>query len=44
MSKNNESATQKINNTFQIQVFTTQLELLTRVTKDLKDEMVLMRQ
>jgi hypothetical protein len=44
MSKNNESVTQKINNTFQIKVFTTQLELLTRVTKDLKDEMVLMRQ
>jgi hypothetical protein len=44
MSKNNESTTQKMNNTFQIQVFTKQLELLTRVTKDLKYEMALMRQ
>ena len=34
----------KVNNTFQMQAFTQQLELLTRVTKDLKDEMALMRQ
>jgi hypothetical protein len=36
--------TPKVNNIFQIQAFTQQLELLTRVTKYLKDEMALMRQ
>jgi hypothetical protein len=36
--------TSKSNNTFQMQAFAKQLELLTGVTKDMKDEMVLMRQ
>ena len=44
ISRNNDSVTPKVNNIFQIQAFTQQLELLTRVTKDLKDEMALMRQ
>ena len=34
----------KMDNTFHVQTFTQQLELLTNVTIDLKDEMTLMRQ
>ena len=36
--------TSKSDNTFQMQAFAKQLELLTGVTKDMKDEMVSMRQ
>jgi hypothetical protein len=39
MSENNDSTTPKMDNTFQIQAFTKQLELLTRVMKKLKDDM-----
>jgi hypothetical protein len=44
MSKNNKSTTPKADDTFQMQVFAQQLEMLTKVMKDLKDEMTLMRQ
>jgi len=43
MSKNNESMTPKADDTFQMQIFAQQLEMLTNVMKDLKDEMTLMR-
>jgi hypothetical protein len=36
--------TPKVNNTFHIQTFTQQLELLTKVKKDMINEMALMRQ
>jgi hypothetical protein len=39
MSENSDSTTPKMDNTFQIQAFTKQLELLTRVMKKLKDDM-----
>jgi hypothetical protein len=38
------SVTSKANNNFQIQAFTKQLELLTRVMNDLKDDIALMKQ
>jgi len=44
MFENNESTKPKIKNTFQMQAFVQQLELLTGVMKDMKDEMALMRQ
>lgn len=44
MSKNNEFMTSKADDTFQMQVFAQQLELLTKVMKDLRDEMTLIRQ
>jgi len=44
MSKNNDPTTPKMNNTFQMQAFAQQLELLTRVMKDMKDEMASMIQ
>jgi len=43
MSKNNESATPKKDNIFQMQAFAKQLEMLTMM-KNLKDEMALVRQ
>jgi hypothetical protein len=42
MSENNDSTTPKAENTFQMQAFAWQLELLTRVMKNLKDEMASM--
>jgi len=42
--RNNDSVTPKVNNTFHIQTFTQQLELLTKMKKDLINEMALMRQ
>ena len=44
MFKNNEPTTPKADDTFLMQVFAQQLELLTKVMKDLKDEITLMRQ
>jgi hypothetical protein len=44
MSKNNDSAILKADNTFQIPAFSKQLKLITKVMKDLEDEMTLMRQ
>jgi hypothetical protein len=44
MFENNESTKPKIKNTFQMQAFVHQLELLTGVMKDMKDEMTSMRQ
>jgi len=44
MSENNDFVTPKVSNTFQIQAFTKQLKLLTRVMKDLKDDMASMKQ
>ena len=39
MSENNGSTTLKTDNTFQMQAFTKQLKLLTRIMKGLKDDM-----
>jgi hypothetical protein len=44
MSENNGSTTLKTDNTFQMQAFTKQLKLLTRIMKGLKDDMDSMKQ
>jgi hypothetical protein len=44
MFENNGSTTLKTDNTFQMQAFTKQLKLLTRIMKGLKDDMDSMKQ
>jgi hypothetical protein len=43
MFENHEQMTPKMDNSFQMQVFAQQLELLIRMMKDLKEEMALVR-